>query len=382
MMWLKKAKKRKEANLQQLRVIISGGGTGGHIFPAIAIANALKELRPDTEILFVGAQGKMEMEKVPAAGYKIEGLWISGLQRKLTLTNLLFPMKVLSSMLKSLQIIRNFRPNVVVGVGGFASGPLLRAALSKNIPALIQEQNSYPGITNKILAPKVNTICVAYDGLEKYFPKHKIILTGNPVRKDIKNLEGKNARGLEHFQLENNQPCILIIGGSLGARTINEAIHENLSFFINNRIQLIWQTGKAYFETAQKAVQNLSYKGIKVFDFIQKMDYAYSAADIVISRAGASSVSELAIVGKPCVLIPSPNVAEDHQTKNAMALVNKNAAILVKDAEAKNDLTNKINWLLQNPMEMQKLSVNISKLALANADIEIATEVIKLGLKK
>jgi len=368
--------------LQQLRVIISGGGTGGHIFPAIAIANALKELRPDTEILFVGAQGKMEMEKVPTAGYKIEGLWISGLQRKLTFTNLLFPVKVLSSMLKSLKIIRNFKPDVVVGVGGFASGPLLRAAINKKIPALIQEQNSYPGITNKILAPRVDKICVAYDGLEKYFPKHKIILTGNPVRKDIKNLEGKNARGLEHFQLENNQPCILIIGGSLGARTINEAIHENLSFFINNRIQLIWQTGKTYFETAQKAVQNLSYKGIKVFDFIQKMDYAYSAADIIISRAGASSVSELAIVGKPCILIPSPNVAEDHQTKNAMSMVNKNAAILIKDIEAKNQLTDKINWLLQNPMEMQKLSVNISKLALANADIEIATEVIKLGLKK
>lgn len=368
--------------MQQLRVIISGGGTGGHIFPAIAIANALKELRPDTEILFVGAQGKMEMEKVPTAGYKIEGLWISGLQRKLTFTNLLFPVKVLSSMLKSLKIIRNFKPDVVVGVGGFASGPLLRAAINKKIPALIQEQNSYPGITNKILAPRVDKICVAYDGLEKYFPKHKIILTGNPVRKDIKNLEGKNARGLEHFQLENNQPCILIIGGSLGARTINEAIHENLSFFINNRIQLIWQTGKTYFETAQKAVQNLSYKGIKVFDFIQKMDYAYSAADIIISRAGASSVSELAIVGKPCILIPSPNVAEDHQTKNAMSMVNKNAAILIKDIEAKNQLTDKINWLLQNPMEMQKLSVNISKLALANADIEIATEVIKLGLKK
>lgn len=368
--------------MQQLRVIISGGGTGGHIFPAIAIANALKELRPDTEILFVGAQGKMEMEKVPTAGYKIEGLWISGLQRKLTATNLLFPIKVISSMLKSLKIIRNFKPDVVVGVGGFASGPLLRAAINKKIPALIQEQNSYPGITNKILAPRVDKICVAYDGLEKYFPKHKIILTGNPVRKDIKNLEGKNARGLEHFQLENNQPCILIIGGSLGARTINEAIHENLSFFINNRIQLIWQTGKAYFETAQKAVQNLSYKGIKVFDFIQKMDYAYSAADIIISRAGASSVSELAIVGKPCILIPSPNVAEDHQTKNAMSMVNKNAAILIKDIEAKNQLTDKINWLLQNPMEMQKLSVNISKLALANADIEIATEVIKLGLKK
>ncbi len=368
--------------MKQLKVIISGGGTGGHIFPAIAIANALKKRMPEIQILFVGAKGKMEMEKVPAAGYKIEALWISGLQRKFTIKNLMFPFKVISSMLKARKILKQFKPDVVVGVGGYASGPMLRVATMAGVPALIQEQNSYPGITNKLLAKKVQKICVAYEGMEKYFPKEKIILTGNPVRQDIQNLEGKKPRAFEFFNLTENKPVLLVIGGSLGAKTINDSILKLLPVLADNNIQLIWQTGKNYFETAKQAVVPYADKGIYAFDFITKMDYAYAAADLVVSRAGASSVSELCIVQKPCILIPSPNVAEDHQTKNAMALVNYNAAVLVKDIEAKEKLKDEILRLINSESEKEKLATNISKLALNNAADIIAAEVINLASNK
>jgi UDP-N-acetylglucosamine--N-acetylmuramyl-(pentapeptide) pyrophosphoryl-undecaprenol N-acetylglucosamine transferase len=369
---------RKEEQLQQLRIIVSGGGTGGHIFPAIAIANAIKTLRPDTEFLFVGAEGKMEMEKVPAAGYKIEGLWISGFQRKLTLSNLAFPFKVISSILKAKRILKTFKPDAVIGTGGFASGPMLQVAASKGIPTLIQEQNSYAGITNKILSQKVDRICVAYSGMEKFFPKQKIILTGNPVRQDILSLEGKRDRGLEFFGLDANKKTILVIGGSLGARTINESIMNCLDDFASNNIQLIWQTGKGYFETAKNGVAKYEGKGIKAFDFIQKMDLAYAVSDVVISRAGASSVSELCLVRKPTILIPSPNVAEDHQTKNAMALVTYNAAIIIKDVDAKNQLKAEAIKLVKDEEACFKLSENISRLALPDSAIVIANEVISL----
>lgn len=359
-----------------VKVIVSGGGTGGHIFPAIAIANALKANVRDIEILFVGAEGRMEMEKVPAAGYMIEGLWISGLQRKLTLQNLAFPLKVISSVLKARKIIKSFKPDVAVGVGGYASGPLLYAATSMGIPALIQEQNSFPGITNKMLASRVNKICVAYDGMERFFPKQKLIFTGNPVRQDILNLTGKKERAIEMFGLSGNKKTLLVIGGSLGARTINHAIEACVSTLALAGIQVIWQTGKAYFQRAQEVAANV--EGVKVYDFIRQMDYAYAAADLVVSRAGASSVSELCIVAKPSILVPSPNVAEDHQTKNAMALVNHQAAILVKDADAVNRLESEILSLVKDDARMEKLSRNIAALAMPDSANVIAHEVMKL----
>lgn len=370
--------KRKEEHLKPLRIIVSGGGTGGHIFPAIAIANAIKGLRPDTEFLFVGAKGKMEMEKVPAAGYSIEGLWISGLQRKLTLSNLSFPFKVMSSIAKANGILRKFKPDAVIGTGGFASGPMLSVAAKKGIVTLIQEQNSYPGITNKLLSKKVTKICVAYSGMEKFFPKEKLLLTGNPVRQDIQSLEGKKERGLEHFGLKAGKKTILVIGGSLGARTINESILSCLPMLEKNNIQLVWQTGKQFYETAKAAVGAASAKGIKVADFIQKMDYAYAVADIVISRAGASSVSELSLVKKPCILIPSPNVAEDHQTKNAMALVTHHAAILIADKDARQQLCEAALKLVDDVEQCFKLSENISQLAFKDSATVIANEVIRL----
>jgi UDP-N-acetylglucosamine--N-acetylmuramyl-(pentapeptide) pyrophosphoryl-undecaprenol N-acetylglucosamine transferase len=369
---------RKEVLLKPLKIIVSGGGTGGHIFPAIAIANAIKLLRPDTEFLFVGAEGKMEMEKVPAAGYKIEGLWISGFQRKISMSNLAFPFKVISSLMKAKKIFKSFKPDAVIGTGGFASGPMLQVAAKNGAVTLVQEQNSYPGITNKILSKKVDRICVAYSGMEKYFPKEKILLTGNPVRQDILSLEGKRERGLEYFGLQNDKKIILVIGGSLGARTINESIINCLPAFEKNNIQLIWQTGKGFFETAKQAVQKYDSKGIKAFDFIQKMDYAYAVADVVISRAGASSVSELCLVKKPSILIPSPNVAEDHQTKNAMALVTYNAAIIIKDSESKEKLCNEVITLLKDETACLKLSENIGKLAFQDSAIVIANEVLSL----
>lgn len=364
--------------MQPLKIIVSGGGTGGHIFPAIAIANAIKAIRPDTEFLFVGAEGKMEMEKVPAAGYKIEGLWISGFQRKLTMSNLAFPFKLISSLMKARKILKDFKPNAVIGTGGFASGPMLQVASKNGIVTLIQEQNSFPGITNKLLSKSVDRICVAYAGMEKYFPKEKIILTGNPIRQDITNIEEKKERGQELFGLDKNKKTVLVIGGSLGARTINESIEKCLETFEKNNIQLVWQTGKGYYEIAKVSVANYENKGIKAFDFIQKMDYAYAVADVVISRAGASSVSELCLVKKPCILIPSPNVAEDHQTKNAMALVTYNAAILLKDVDAREKLCSELMNLINDTEQCNKLSANIGRLALSDSANVIANEVLSL----
>lgn len=365
--------------MKPLKVIISGGGTGGHIFPAISIANALKEKHSDIEILFVGALGRMEMEKVPAAGYKIEGLNISGLSRKLSFQLISFPFKVIGSVMKARSIIKKFKPDVVVGVGGYASGPLLYAATGMGVPALIQEQNSYPGITNKMLAKRVEKICVAYNGMEKFFPKEKIILTGNPVRQDILDVEGKKEKGLEYFNLDKTKQTVLVIGGSLGARTVNQAISNAVPLLAEKNIQLVWQTGKAYKATADETVANYKEKGITAHDFITKMDYAYAVADIVVSRAGASSVSELCIVKKASILIPSPNVAEDHQTKNAMALVNNHAAILVKDVDAREQLGKQIISLIADKEQKEKLENNISKLALTSAANVIANEITAIA---
>ncbi|HLG04440.1 MAG TPA: undecaprenyldiphospho-muramoylpentapeptide beta-N-acetylglucosaminyltransferase [Bacteroidia bacterium] len=371
---------RREVDLSPFKFIISGGGTGGHIFPAIAIANALKNKLPDAQFLFVGARGRMEMQKVPLAGYRIEGLWISGLQRRLTLKNLAFPLKVISSLLKAKRILKSFLPDAVIGTGGYASGPMLRVAARAGVPTLIQEQNSFPGITNKILARHVDKICVAYDGMERFFPKEKIIFTGNPVRQDILNLEGKRARGMELFGLNGSKKTLLIIGGSLGAKTINESILEGFRKIVEKDIQIIWQTGKAFFEQAKQAAEGI--KGVFVADFITRMDYAYAAADLVVSRAGASTVSELCIVHKPCILIPSPNVAEDHQTKNALALINHQAAVLVRDSEAKAILTGKVLDLFNDPEFCSRLALNIAGLAVKNSAELIAGEVFSMINKR
>ncbi len=364
--------------MQGPRIIISGGGTGGHVFPAIAIANELKVLRPDCKILFVGAKGRMEMEKVPEAGYEIIGLNISGLQRRLSLRNLSFPFKVIGSLIKSSAIIRQFKPQVAVGVGGYASGPLLYQASKKGIPCLVQEQNSFPGITNKLLAKRVQKICVAYDKMDRFFPKEKLIFTGNPVRSDVIKLEGKRERGFEHYKLDPSRKTILVVGGSLGARSINQGIAHNLKSFADAGIQVIWQTGRAYWERGQQEAEPFKDKGIWAVQFIKEMDYAYAAADMIISRAGAIAVSELCNVAKPVILIPSPNVAEDHQTKNALALVNHNAAIMVKDVEVKEKLWDEIQKLMADEERQRKLSENILQLAKADAAKNIAQEVLEL----
>jgi UDP-N-acetylglucosamine--N-acetylmuramyl-(pentapeptide) pyrophosphoryl-undecaprenol N-acetylglucosamine transferase len=360
------------------KVIISGGGTGGHIFPAIAIANSLRKADPSIEILFVGAKGKMEMEKVPAAGYRIEGLWISGIQRKLTLDNLSFPLKLVSSILKSRRIIRSFKPDVVVGVGGFASGPLLFAAAQMKIPTLIQEQNSYPGITNRLLAKRVNRICVAYEGMQRFFPREKIILTGNPVRQDVVNLEGKRARGLEEFNLSAGQGILLVVGGSQGALSINRCIKDGLGRLTGSGIQVIWQTGKSFYQEASDFVRSQGYASVRVLDFISRMDLAYAVSDVVVSRAGASAVSELSLVRKPCILVPYPFAAEDHQTKNAVALVNHNAALLIQDSEAGRHLVNNVLYLFSNEDKRNELRENISRLGITNSADVIANEVLGL----
>ena len=368
-------------NNKKIKIIISGGGTGGHVFPAIAIAETLKKKVSDIDILFVGAKGKMEMEKVAAAGYPIEGLWISGLQRRLTYKNFLVPLKIISSLLKSNKIIKNFKPDVVVGVGGYASWAVVKVAAMKGIPTLIQEQNSFPGKSNINLSKKVNKICVAFDGMGKYFPKQKIVITGNPVRKEMVNIENKKQEALKFFGLEANKNIILIIGGSLGARTINQSIQKNLELFNGENIQVIWQTGKLYFEIAKEVATKISEKNNKVFNFINRMDLAYAAADVIISRAGAISVSELCIIGKPVIMVPSPNVAEDHQTKNAMALVNSKAAILIKDSECLSLLGNKVIELIKDNEKISLLSSNILKLALPQAADSIAAEVLALANK-
>lgn len=365
--------------MKPLKVILSGGGTGGHIFPAVSIANEIKKLVPHAEILFVGALGKMEMEKVPAAGYKIIGVPIAGLQRRLTLSNLKLPLLIIKSLLKTRKIINEFKPDVVVGTGGYASGPLLKAATAKGIPALLQEQNSYAGITNKLLSRKASKICVAYEGMEKFFPPEKIILTGNPVRQDLKNIASKRTEALTYFKLDQHKKTILVIGGSLGARTINEAMGAGLQALAEKNIQLIWQTGKGYFATAKKQTEPYAQNNIFAFDFISRMDLAYAAADIVISRAGASSVSELCNLGLASILVPSPNVSEDHQTKNAMALVNKEAAVLVKDQEAGVKLIAGAVDLLGNEEKIKQLSKNISQMAFYDSANVIAKEVLKLA---
>ena len=365
--------------MSKFRVIISGGGTGGHIFPAIAIANALKKLEAGIEILFVGAQGKMEMEKVPKAGYKIIGLNIAGLNRSNMLKNLTFPFKLIGSLLKSMSIIRDFKPQVVVGVGGFASGPVMYAASTKGIPTVIQEQNSYAGITNKLLGKKAKKVCVAYDNMDKFFPATNIIRTGNPVRQDILNLEGKRKEGHKTFNLDPSKKTLLVIGGSLGARSINLAIRSHIEDFKKADVQIVWQTGKLFIEEAKKAVADANADNFFVSDFIYTMDQAYAVADVVISRAGASSISELCIVGKPAVLVPFPFAAEDHQTKNAQALVDNDAAILVADNQANEEACEHALRLLNDDAALEKLSTNIQKLALPNADEEIAKEILKIA---
>ncbi len=354
-----------------MKAIISGGGTGGHIFPAVAIANAIKAKYNDAEILFIGAKGRMEMEKVPQAGYKIEGLWISGLQRRLTWKNLLFPIKVIYSTLKAKKLIKQFNPDIVIGVGGFASGPTLQAASKLHIPTLIQEQNSYPGITNKMLAKHVSKICVAYDNMTRWFEESKICFTGNPVRQNIVDILNKRDEAIKHFGLDANKKTVLVVGGSLGALTINESISINLNYFVDNDIQILWQTGKSYYSKAKEQTKEIKSNNIKVFEFIYEMDLAYSVAYIIISRAGAIAISELCCIGKPTILVPSPNVAEDHQTKNAMALVNKNATILVKDIESREKLINELDLLIRDEERQSQLSENIIKLGVKDADKRI-----------
>ena len=364
--------------MSEFKVLVSGGGTGGHIFPAIAIANAIKELRPEAEFLFVGAEGKMEMEKVPAAGFNIKGLWISGFNRSLSLSNLMFPFKLISSMLRASKIVKEFKPDVAIGTGGFASGPTLRVASQKGVPCLIQEQNSFPGVTNRILSGKAKSICVAYDGMEKYFGNEKTLLTGNPVRKEVVQIEGKRKQAIEFFGLNPEKKTLLIVGGSLGAQSVNNAVLNNLSAFLELGIQIVWQTGKTSYKEISEATQEYSKKGVYVHEFIYKMDLGYAAADMVISRAGAIAVSELCLVSKPTILVPFPFAAEDHQTKNAMSLVEKNAAILVRDADVNSGLIEAITVLIQNPEKGNELTNNIKELGKPNAANQIAEEVLRI----
>lgn len=359
---------------QKLRVIISGGGTGGHIFPAISIANEIKKHHPDVDIRFVGALGRMEMEKVPAAGYPIQGLPIAGLQRELSLKNLSFPFKVIASLVKAFSIVKHFRPHIAIGVGGYASGPLLFAASLSGVPTLIQEQNSFAGITNKILGKRARKICVAYAGMETFFPKENIVITGNPIRSDIIGCNAFRGEALKHFGLEPEKKTVLVIGGSLGARTINQSMETAIELFEAKDLQVVWQTGKAYYD---KAI-NKNSKQTKVHEFIKEMHLAFAAADIIVSRAGAGSISELCVVGKPVILVPSPNVAEDHQTHNAMALVNQKAALLIKDADALQQLPTSVLALLDDTMLQNELAENISKLAIPDSATRIYNEVLQI----
>jgi UDP-N-acetylglucosamine--N-acetylmuramyl-(pentapeptide) pyrophosphoryl-undecaprenol N-acetylglucosamine transferase len=364
------------------RIIISGGGTGGHIFPAIAIANALKKLDPATEILFVGANGRMEMEKVPAAGYKIIGLDIQGIQRGSIKKNLQFPIKLINSVRKSVKIIKDFKPDAAVGVGGYASGPLLYAASVKGIPYLIQEQNSYAGITNKWLGKKASKICVAYDDMEQFFPASNIIKTGNPIRKESVDIANKKLQALELLKLSNDKKTILITGGSLGARTLNNSILAGLDKIIAADVQLIWQTGKFYYSGIIEKLGEDYHPNIRIMEFVNRMDLAYAAADVIISRAGAGTIAELCVVKKPIILVPSPNVAEDHQTKNALALLKDNAAVFIADRDAEAKLVDKALELLKDKDKQKILGINIGKLAMPHADEVIAKEVMKMTINK
>ena len=367
---------------ENLRIIISGGGTGGHIFPAVSIANAIKELHPETEILFVGAEGRMEMHRVPAAGYPIKGLPVAGFDRKNLLKNIPVLIKLFKSQRLARKIVKEFRPHAAVGVGGYASGPTLKVAGSMGIPTLLQEQNSYAGVTNKLLAKQAKKICVAYEGMERFFDKEKIILTGNPVRQGLRNHTTTREEAITSFGLDPDKRTILILGGSLGARTINQCLMGNLDKIKTSGVQFIWQTGKIYIEEARAAVaQAGELPMLHVTDFISDMATAYSAADLVISRAGAGSISEFCLLQKPVILVPSPNVAEDHQTKNALALVNKNAALYVKDADAKEQLLDKAIEAVNQPELLKNLSKNIAELAFTDSANVIAKEVIKLAQK-
>lgn len=361
--------------MNKKKFILSGGGTGGHIYPAVAIANELKSRFPDSEILFVGASDKMEMQKVPQAGYKIIGLWIAGIQRRLTLDNAMFPLKLISSLWKSRKIVKDFKPDVVIGTGGFASGPLLKAAAGMGVPTVIQEQNSYPGITNKWLAGKAKKICVAYEGLERFFPASKIKLTGNPVRQDIIGVEEKKEEAIRYFGLDPNKKTLLVLGGSLGSRRINQLLAKELTWLLAQNVQVIWQCGKFYFEEYRHLGDK---EDVKVLSFIDRMDLVYAAADVVISRSGASSVSELCIVGKPVIFIPSPNVAEDHQTKNAHAIVDKGGALMLKEAQLDTQFQPVFQDLITNTEKQQRLGENIKQLAKVNATKDIVDEIVKL----
>lgn len=361
------------------RIIISGGGTGGHIFPAIAIANALKRIDPATEILFVGAKGKMEMEKVPAAGYRIEGLDIRGFQRKSVIKNLLLPFRILKSLLRAREVIREFKPDAAVGVGGYASGPLLMAAGRMNIPYLIQEQNSYAGITNKRLGEKAERICVAFDGMEKFFPANKVMLTGNPIRKESANIEGKREEAMAAFGLTATKKTILVTGGSLGAGTLNQSMLAGLYKFLSEDIQLIWQTGKYYYQQVMDEVGDKPYPTVRITEFLNRMDLAYAAADLIIARAGAGTIAELCVVKKPVILVPSPNVTEDHQTKNALSLVNHGAAVLVPDNRAERELADIALSIIKDKNKCEELGERIGKLALPDADEVIAKEVLRIA---
>ena len=364
---------------KELRVIISGGGTGGHIFPAVSIANAVKALRPDAKILFVGALGRMEMQRVPAAGYEIKGLPICGFDRKNLLRNIKVLYKIWKSQRMAKQIIKDFKPQVAVGVGGYASGPTLNKAAAMGIPCLIQEQNSYAGVTNKLLAKKATKICVAYEGMERFFPAEKIILTGNPVRQALLETTTTREAAIKSLGFDPSKKTILLVGGSLGARTINESVLQHLDIVKNSDVQFIWQTGKYYSEEIAKRLQGEELPNLKVTDFITDMGTAYKAADLVISRAGASSISEFCLIGKPVILVPSPNVAEDHQTKNALALANKDAAIYVKDAEAPATLLELAVKTVNDENKLKSLSKNLLKLTLPDSEEIIAKEVIKLA---
>ncbi|MGB3468934.1 MAG: undecaprenyldiphospho-muramoylpentapeptide beta-N-acetylglucosaminyltransferase [Cyclobacteriaceae bacterium] len=360
------------------RIIVSGGGRGGHIYPAIAVANTLSQKLTRCEILFVGAKGKMEMQKVPEAGYKIIGLNIAGLQRKLTAKNLLFPFKTLGSVLKAFSILKSFKPDAVVGFGGYASAPMLFAASRKGLSTVIQEQNSYAGITNKMLGSRVNKICVSYEGMDRFFPGEKIVVTGNPVRKSIADISGKKHKGCVYFGLDPQKPIILVLGGSLGARTINESVIAHLDKVREAGVQLLWQCGKMYFDEMLERTADKLGNGIILMEFIADMDLAYAVGDIVVSRAGALSISELCLAGKPVIFVPSPNVAEDHQTKNAMALVEKNAAEIIADREAKERLIPEALKLIDNENRRKELTDNISKLAKPDAVDDIVEEILRL----
>lgn len=364
-----------------MKVIIAGGGTGGHVFPAIAIANALKAIVPNVEILFVGAKGKLEMEKVPQAGYKIIGLWISGFQRKLTTKNLSFPFKLVHSLIKSKQIIKSFQPDVVVGVGGYASGPMMKAAAQNGIPTVIQEQNSYAGVTNKLLAKSANAICVAYEGMETFFPKNKIVLTGNPVRAEINDSLQFKQEAYKYFNLDPSKKTISVLGGSLGALTLNEACKLASELIkSDNSVQIIWQCGKAHFINYESCELAQS-PNVKIFPFIEKMDFVYAISDLIVARAGALTVSELCIAGKAVILVPSPNVAEDHQTKNALSLLTKNAALIIKDSDARNDLFPAALKLVHQEDRLRSMSIQISLLARPDAARDIANIIIETANK-